>query len=108
MNHDPLAARVARRHQAALLVRNVPAIKKRVEYTDSGSIYAFELAKMLEDQLGYVARLRFCPAPAGPPTTIALEALTEDGRLVTGKLVLHAAVTETEVASWAVLTIDGA
>jgi hypothetical protein len=103
---DPLAVRVARRHQAAVVLRSVPTIRTRVEYTASGSIHAFELATILEAQLGAVMRLRFRPNPVGSTTAIAWEALMGDGEIVTGQLVLHAAITETEVTSWAVLTVD--
>ena len=106
MNADPIALRVARRHRAALVLRTVPTTKTRVEYGDGGNIYAFDLAKMLEAQFGYVVRLRFRPAPSGPTTSIVWEAVTESAHLVTGTLVLHAAVTEGEVLSWAVLTVD--
>jgi hypothetical protein len=108
MNADPLALRVARRHQAAILLRDVPTTKSRVEYSNAGTISAVDLMNMLEGQVGYVVRLRFRPAPGEPSTTVAWEAVTEDGDVVTGKLVLHAAVTEGEVLSWAVLTVDQA
>lgn len=103
---DPIAVRVARRHRAAVVLRAVPTIKKRVEYTATGGIYAFELAKLLEDQVGFIVRLRFRPTPNGPSTTVALEALTESGEVVTGTLVLHAAATESEITTWAVLTVN--
>jgi hypothetical protein len=61
---------------------------------------------MLEPQFGYMVRLRFRPAPSGPTTSIAWDAVTENGDVVTGTLVLHAAATEAEVLSWAVLTVD--
>jgi hypothetical protein len=93
-------------HHVAVVLRNVPTVETRVEYTASGSIYAFELARMLEAQLGGVMRLRFRPVPAGPATTAAWEAVTEDGAIVTGQLVLHAAITESEVMSWAVVSVD--
>ncbi len=80
---DPIALRVARRHRAAVVLRDVPTIKKRVEYTATGNIYAFELATMLEAQLGAVMRLRFRPNPVGSTTAIAWEALMGDGEIVT-------------------------
>lgn len=37
---------------------------------------------------------------------MAWEALNENAEVVTGKLVLHAAVAESEVVSWAEVTVD--
>jgi len=106
MSTDPLALRVARRHQAAMVVRTVPTTKTRVEYTNSGRISAVDLMNMLEPQFGYLVKLRFRPSPGGPSTTVAWDGVNEDGNVVTGKLVLHAAVDEGEVMSWAVVTVD--
>jgi hypothetical protein len=106
MSADPLAVRVARRHQAARVVRTVPTTRTRVEYTNSGRISAVELATMLEPQFGYLVRVRFRPTPHGPSTTVAWAAVTEDGAVVSGTLTLRAAVAEDEVTSWAVLTVD--
>ncbi len=105
MPADPLAVRVARRH-AALVVRTVPTTKTHVEYTSGGTISSGELMRMLEAQLGYMVRLRFRPIAAGSSTTTAWEAVAADGAIVTGQLVLHAAITESEVTSWAVVTVD--
>jgi hypothetical protein len=104
--NDPIAIRVARRHQAALVLREVPATKTRVEYTAGGSISALDLEQMLEGQLGYIIRLRLRATPVGPTTSIPWEAIAEDGAVVTGKLVLHAAVAEDGVVSWALVTVD--
>ena len=103
---DPIAVRVAQRHQAALVVRTFPTTTTRVEFTDGVRISALDLERMLEAQLGYVVRLWFRPASGGPTTSVAWEAVVEDGGVVSGKLVLHAAVAEDEVTSWAVLTVD--
>ena len=98
-----LAHRVARRHKtaAALRVKNT-----RVEYSNSGGISAVELARMLERQLGVLVKLRSRPAITGTPNRIAWEALDENASVVTGRLVLHAAVAENEVISWAEVTVD--
>ncbi len=98
---DPVTLRVARRHRAA-----VPAERVRIEYSDSGRISAVELMKMLEPTTGPLVRLRFRPSLSGSPNTISWEALDENANVVSGKLVLHAAVSENEVVSWAEVTID--
>jgi hypothetical protein len=72
-----------------------------VEHTDSGRISAVALAKKLEPQLGLLVKLRFRPSLTATPNTVAWEALNERAEVVTGKLVLHAALAESEVASWA-------
>jgi len=97
---DPIAHRVARRHQAAVVLRSVPA-ETRIEYRNAGTISAVALARMLEPSLGFLVRLRFRPALDGPPTTIAWEGLDANGDVVSGRLVLHAGVSESEVISWA-------
>ncbi len=52
-------------------------------------------------------KLRFRPAPAGPqPTTVTWEATTARAEILTWTLVLHAAVDQDEVTTWAVLTVD--
>jgi hypothetical protein len=104
-----LAHRIVRRHQArhgAVIFRNVPAVKTRVEYSDSGRISAVELMKMLEPTTGPLVKLRFRSSMTGLPNTVAWEALDTDANVVTGTLVLHAAVSESEVLSWADVTVD--
>lgn len=107
MNPDPLAIRVARRHarESAVVFRDVPD-KFRIEYTNSGRISAVALAKMLAPPLGFIPKLVFHRPVDVPANVIAWEALTEDANVVTGKLVLHAAVAEDEVTSWAEVTVD--
>jgi hypothetical protein len=104
---DPIAVRVFRRHAArtgAVLFRDVPVPRTRVEYTDGGTISAIALGKMLEPTLGPLMSLRFL-ALDGPPTTIAWAVVTEGGNVVSGRLVLHTAVAEDEVISWAEVEI---
>lgn len=102
---SPLAHRHARRH-AAVVFRDFPATKARVEYTDAGRISAVELARMLEPTCGFVTGLRFRPAITGLPNTISWEALDENAEVVTGKLVLHAGVSDIEVVTWAEVIVD--
>ena len=101
-----IARRVARRHQAAVSLRNVPAKDTRIEYSNSGTISAVALMKMLEPSIGKLVKLRFRPAIIGTPNTIAWESLDENANVVTGMLVLHAAVSDEEIVSWAEVVVD--
>jgi hypothetical protein len=106
---DPIAPRVARRHrarEATTIFRDIPGPKYRVDYIDSGRITAVELMKMLEPTTGLLVKLKFRPSLTGTPNTVAWEALDENANVVTGKLVLHAAVSESEVVSWAEVVVD--
>lgn len=105
MPADPIVLRVARRH-AALVVQEIPTVKKRLRFTESGRISALDVMNMLEPQVGYLVQFRFRPTPGGPTRTIRWEGVTQDGGVVTGQLVLHAAVASDEVTSWGVLTVD--
>jgi|SRR5580658_7427798 hypothetical protein len=62
--------------------------------------------KMLEPQLGKLVKLRFRRSLAVDPNGVEREALDETASVVTGKLVLHAAVNEHEVVSWAEVVVD--
>jgi hypothetical protein len=106
MNPDPIALRVARRHQADVLFRDVPVPKYRVEYSNAGTISAVALARMLEPTLGVIVKLRFRPSLTGSPNTVSWEALGENANVVSGKLVLHAAGAPDEVVSWAEVTVN--
>jgi hypothetical protein len=103
-----IACRVARRHarEAAFLFREVPAESARIEYTDSGRISAVALMKMLEPQLGVLVKLRFRRSLKIDPNGVEWEAITENANIISGKLVLRAAVAESEVISWAEVTVD--
>jgi hypothetical protein len=103
---DPLAVRVARRHQADVIFRDVPASKTHIEYADSGRISDMALMKLLEPQVGKLVKLRFRRSMEIDPNGVEWEALTEDAKLVSGRLVLHAAVAEDEVVSWAEVVVD--
>jgi len=105
---DPVAVRVARHHMrgSAVVLRDVQLREPRVEYSDSGRISAVALMKMLGPEVGALVRLRFRPSLTGAPNTVAWEGLNERANIVSGKLLLRAAVSESEVASWAEITID--
>jgi hypothetical protein len=84
----------------------VPGKNIRIEHTDSGRISAVALAKMLEPVTGVIVKLRFRASLTGTPNTIAWEALDENANVISGKVVLHAAVADDEVISWAEVTVD--
>jgi hypothetical protein len=100
MTPTPIALRVARRHQAAIVLRDAPAATTRVEYSSSGRISAVELMRMLEPELGVLVGLRFRRSLEVDPNGIEWEGLDEEGNLVSGRLTLHASLSETEVVTW--------
>ena len=93
-------------HMGAVVFRDLPDTRTRIEYSDSGRISATELMRMLEPTCGFVTGLRFRPAITGLPNTVAWEALGPDAEIVTGKLVLHGAVSGVEVVTWAEVMIN--
>jgi hypothetical protein len=105
---SPVSLRVAARHQAAVLFRDVPAAETRIEYSDGGRISAVELARWLEPVFGTVVKLRFRPSMVGPPNTVAWEAMDARADVHGGKLVLHAGISEdgSEVVTWGEVTVD--
>jgi hypothetical protein len=105
---SPIALRVVARHQAAIVLRDMPGAKTRIEYSDGGRISAVELARWLEPVFGTVVKLRFRPSLTGLPNTVAWEAIKEDGEVANGKLVLHAGISDdgSEVVSRGEVAVD--
>jgi hypothetical protein len=103
---DPIALRVARRHEAAVVLRDVPAPETRIEYSNDGRISALELMRWLRPKTGPLLTLRFRRSLAVDPNGVEWEALDENANVVTGQLILHAAVANDEVVSWAEVVID--
>jgi hypothetical protein len=101
---DPLATRVAARHRAGV-VGDVSKQGARVENMKDGKITAAELTRMLEPIVGSLARMLF-HRPSASAREVGWAAVTPDGGVVSGMLVLHTTVTDDEVRSWAELTID--
>jgi hypothetical protein len=60
----------------------------------------------LEPHLGLLVKLRFRPSLTGTPNTVAGEALDEDANIRSGRVVLHAAVSESAVTSCAEVVVD--
>jgi hypothetical protein len=102
---DLIAIRIARRHVAAVL-RNVPAPPMRIEYTNGGRITDSELTKTLEPIVGQLITLAFRPSLTGLPTAISWEAVHVNMTVMTGRVLLHAAVRETEIVRWAEVTVE--
>jgi hypothetical protein len=105
---DPIALRVARRHarEAAVVLRNGPAEKTRVEYTDSGRISAAELTRKLEPRVGPLARMVFHRPPGGPPNEVGWAAVDPAGGVVSGTLKIRTNLSGNMVTTWAEATID--
>jgi hypothetical protein len=101
MDPTPIACRVASRHRAAV----IPA-RARLEYSSGGRISAIELTRMLEPDLGMLTELRFRRSLRIQPNAVEWEALDENASVVTGRLVLHAAVSESQIVSWAEVVVD--
>jgi hypothetical protein len=97
---DPIASRVAQRYRRDVLGAT------RVEYTDSGTISARDIERLLKPSFGVLMKMRFRPSLVGDPTTVAWEAVDARAHLVRGRLVLHAAVAEDRVVSWAEVLVD--
>jgi hypothetical protein len=102
--NDPIAVRVARRHQAAVAPPDVPTTR-RIEFA-SGKIAAVELKRMIESEVAALRWLVFRPSSSGATTKIRWEALAVKAELVSGKLILRTAVTDNEVRCWAEVKVD--
>lgn len=100
------AARVAHRHRRGSVVhRDLPTTTLDVIYSDGGIVTGRDVARLLEDRLGALLKVRFRSSRSGTPNMVAWEALDEQGQLVTGQLVLHAGAREDQVIGWAEIVI---
>jgi hypothetical protein len=61
---------------------------------------------MLKPIIGVLVKLRFRASLLIDPNGVEWEALDENANVVTGQLILHAAVANDEVVSWAEVVID--
>jgi len=105
MSTSVVAARaIARRYQSTVVLRDEPATE--IIMSNGGIITTGDLRRLLEPRLGMLVNMRLRPSLEGAPNTIAWEALNEDAEVVSGRVVLHAHLTETEIAVWADLVID--
>ncbi len=99
---NPRATRAVRRPQAAAL----PCPDAPTTRVNVGTIFGIEPKLSVEPLTGYLRQFRFLPTKAEPTTTIAWQGVNEAGGLVSGKLVLHTAVAESEVAVWGEVAVD--
>jgi hypothetical protein len=100
------AARVAQRFlkTAEKITTIDPVIE--VLYSNGGIISSADGRRLLRPHLGELKNFTFRKSIAGHKNKVSWEALDEEGNLITGKLVLHAAVAESKVVSWAEIEID--
>jgi hypothetical protein len=105
---DPIAHRVAQRHaqDAAAVLGNMPAAPTRIEYTDSGRISDIAVMTLLEPAVGKLMKLRFRPSLEIEPNGVEWDGLDGNANIVSGKIVLHAAISETEIVSWGEVIVD--
>jgi hypothetical protein len=108
MTQDLIADRVAQRHarEAAVVLGNMPAAPTRIEYTDSGRISDIAVMTLLESAVGKLMKLRFRRSLVVDPNGVEWEGIDENANIVSGRLTLHAAISETEIVSWAEVVVD--
>jgi hypothetical protein len=105
---DPIAHRVAQRHfrEADVVFGDVEPKRFRVEYSNSGRVSDVALMRLLEPQIGKLMKLRFRPSLEIDPNGVEWEGLDGNANIVSGKIVLHAAISETEIVSWGEVIVD--
>jgi hypothetical protein len=100
----PPPARAAHRFAASFFTTGGPPTLD-LRNADSSTLSATELRSLLEPTYGAITKLRFSPV-AGSANTAKFEALATSGTLITGRVVLHAAVTDECVTSWAEVIVE--
>ena len=97
MSANPIAARVARRHQAAVQRRQqtLPGFTRRISDDDMSRLIGRRLLTV-----------RFRPAMGDGFGVVAWEGIDAEGELVSGKVFLRVVVRDDEVVSWAEVTVD--
>jgi|HubBroStandDraft_1064217.scaffolds.fasta_scaffold08254_5 hypothetical protein len=98
MNLDPIANRVARRFR-----RHVVGATG-IEYSGAGNIDAMAIMRLLQPRTGRLYRLAF--RQGDTPCTVPFDGVTLDGRVVEGRVVLHAAVRPDAIVSWGEVFLD--
>lgn len=102
-----LTRRVLARHMAAAVVlRSVPAPTVEVILGDGGIVTGRDIARLLEDRVGTLLKVRFRRSLSGMPNTVAWEAVDERGEIVTGQVLVHAGVREDQVVAWAEVVVS--
>jgi hypothetical protein len=93
----PFGDRLGDAHEGVFSTRSEPL---RVIYSDGGVITSEDLKRLLKEQLGPLRDLRFF-SPREGANTVRWFAITDNGTMVGGQLVLHAGMRGDRVVSWA-------
>jgi hypothetical protein len=101
----PPTARAANRSAAASFFTTGGPPTLDLRNADSSTLSATELRSLLEPTYGAITKLRFSPV-VGSANTATWEALATSGAHVSGRVVLHAAVTDECVTSWAEVIVE--
>jgi hypothetical protein len=100
----PPPARAAHRSAAAFFTTGGPPTVD-LSNAESSALSATELRRLLEPTYGAITKLRFSPI-AGSSNTATFEAVGASGAIISGRVVLHAAVTDECVTSWAEVIVE--
>lgn len=104
LQRGDLPARVAHRFAAAFFTTGGPP-SLDLSNSDSSTLSATELRGLLEPAYGATARLKFLPV-VGSANTATWEALAANGTIISGRVVVRAAVTDERVTSWAEVIVE--
>ncbi len=103
---QPSAVRVVRRHlRHSFLVTE--SKNAEILFRDGGVVSTRDAARMLGPRVGPVTGITFSVERGFPPNVIVWTALTDDGVIVTGKLVVRAGVRNDAVIAWVEIVVDG-
>jgi hypothetical protein len=100
----PPPGRAAHRFAATFFTTGGPP-SLDVSNADSSTLSAAELRRLLEPTYGAIAKLRFMSV-VGSANTATFEALATSGTIITGRVVVHAAVADECVTSWAEVIVE--
>ncbi len=108
---DRLTPRVLRRHLRGVsedepeVVFTTRSESLSVIYSDGGVITSEDLKRLLRDRLGPLRDLRLL-SPREGANVVRWFGVTDDGKMIGGRLVLHAGMRGGRVTSWATLEIE--
>lgn len=101
----PTPQRVAHRFASSFFTTGGPSRSLDLSNAASSTLSAAELRSLLEPTYGLIAKLRF-KAVAGSANTATWEAVAASGTIITGRVVLHAAITVERVTSCAEVIVE--
>jgi hypothetical protein len=99
-----VARNVARRYQAAVVIRDVPEPATEIIFSDGGIVTTADLRRLLEPHFGPLAKVQLQPSRA--PATVTWSGIDQRGAIVSGRVVLHARLYEHRIEVWADLLVD--